>query len=161
MTTDETDSTSRRPISQEAECCQCDVFRDGFLRCHDLLRQVYGCWSVAQPMSREMISNEVEGINCSGAGHGPPQMSTEPVCHCGLAIDQHDGYEGHSPVEMVEHIITVESGNMASDPEYQAFVEGQRKYCQCSDKYAPCDGVLAGGMCDDVQDDIDDDWFDA
>lgn len=50
-----------------------------------------------------------------------------------------------------------ESGDMESDPEYQAFVEGQRKYCRCSDRYAPCEGVLAGGMCDNMQDASDDD----
>ena len=44
--------------------------------------------------------------------------------------------------------------DLTRDPEYWRFVEGQRKYCRCS-RNAPCDGVLAGGMCDDVQDDED------
>lgn len=56
-------------------------------------------------------------------------------------------------VEYLEHLAAVESGDMASDPEYQAFVEGQLKHCRCASRYAPCDGVLAGGMCDDMQDD--------
>lgn len=33
-------------------------------------------------------------------------------------------------------------------PDYQAFVEDVAKYCRCS--HGPCDGVLAGGMCDEL-----------
>ena len=54
-------------------------------------------------------------------------------------------------VDCLEHLMAVESGDMASDPEYQRFVEGQRRFCRCS-RDSPCDGVLAGGMCDDIQD---------
>lgn len=53
--------------------------------------------------------------------------------------------------------------DLLNDPEYQAFVEGQRKHCGCDDRYCPCDGVLAGGMCDDIHDDShfdEDDDFD-
>lgn len=28
--------------------------------------------------------------------------------------------------------------------------------CNCTDRIAPCDGVLAGGMCDNIQDDPED-----
>jgi hypothetical protein len=56
-------------------------------------------------------------------------------------------------VAALEHLDAVESGDMTNDPGYLEFVEGQRKYCKCSSIYAPCDGVLAGGMCDDIQDD--------
>jgi hypothetical protein len=38
------------------------------------------------------------------------------------------------------------------DPEYQAFAESMLPHCRCKQN-APCDGVLAGGLCDDVQDD--------
>ena len=44
--------------------------------------------------------------------------------------------------------------DLTRDPEYLRFVEGQRKHCRCS-RNSPCDGVLAGGMCDDFQDDED------
>lgn len=34
-------------------------------------------------------------------------------------------------------------------PEYQAFVEEMAKHCQCLPPHrCPCDGVLAGGICD-------------
>ena len=48
------------------------------------------------------------------------------------------------------------AGDITSDPEYQAFVEEQAKYCRCSHD-SPCAGVLAGGMCDDIQLDEDED----
>ena len=37
------------------------------------------------------------------------------------------------------------------DPEYQKFVEEMAKVCKCtplSDR--PCDGLLAGGLCDEM-----------
>ena len=50
--------------------------------------------------------------------------------------------------------------DMSTDPEYQRFVESQVKHCRCS-RNRPCDGVLAGGPCDDIQHDYEDDlWFD-
>lgn len=49
-------------------------------------------------------------------------------------------------------------GDQQSDTEYQAFVEGQREHCHCSDRYSPCDGVLAGGMCDGIKDEEDEFW---
>lgn len=33
--------------------------------------------------------------------------------------------------------------------EYQKFVEDMVQFCECESMYArPCDGVLAGGLCD-------------
>lgn len=43
-------------------------------------------------------------------------------------------------------------------PEYAVFVESMIPFCHCVG-HRPCDGVLAGGMCDDIQDDIDEDDF--
>jgi hypothetical protein len=36
------------------------------------------------------------------------------------------------------------------DPSYWRFVREQRKHCRCCTQCgtSPCDGVLAGGMCD-------------
>jgi hypothetical protein len=37
-----------------------------------------------------------------------------------------------------------------------------RKHCNCDERFSPCDGVMSGGLCDDLHDDEDDDWmFDA
>lgn len=36
--------------------------------------------------------------------------------------------------------------------QYEAFVESMLAFCHCSG-CRPCDGVLAGGMCDNIQDD--------
>lgn len=40
--------------------------------------------------------------------------------------------------------------------EYAKFVESMLPHCHCA-KNQPCDGVLAGGVCDDIQDDQRDD----
>jgi len=45
-----------------------------------------------------------------------------------------------------------EAPDMPDDPEYQAWVESMAKHCRCSND-CPCAGVLAGGLCDDLQDD--------
>jgi len=46
--------------------------------------------------------------------------------------------------------------DMTDDPEYQAWVESMAQHCRCKDD-RPCAGVLAGGLCDDLQDDARDD----
>jgi hypothetical protein len=47
----------------------------------------------------------------------------------------------------------------ATDPfeseEYQRFVESMAPECHCRSGNCPCDGVLAGGVCDNIQDDPD------
>ena len=35
-----------------------------------------------------------------------------------------------------------------AERDYAAFVESIVPFCHCADKFKPCDGVLAGGMCD-------------
>lgn len=49
----------------------------------------------------------------------------------------------------------------ATDPfetaEYQKFVESMVPHCRCRESNRPCDGVLAGGLCDDVQDQTEED----
>jgi hypothetical protein len=62
-------------------------------------------------------------------------------------------------VAALEHLEACESGDITSDPEYHKFVEGQMKYCHCSVRYAPCEGVLAGGRCDNMQDEENDRCF--
>lgn len=52
------------------------------------------------------------------------------------------------------------SGDMTDDPEYQAWVESMAKHCRCAHD-CPCAGVLAGGLCDDIQDDERDSIFDT
>ena len=44
-----------------------------------------------------------------------------------------------------------EAPEMADDPEYQAWVETMARHCRCSHD-CPCAGVLAGGLCDGLQD---------
>lgn len=45
--------------------------------------------------------------------------------------------------------------DMADDPEYQAWVESMAKHCRCRSSDVPCDGVLAGGLCDEIDDSAD------
>lgn len=44
--------------------------------------------------------------------------------------------------------LIAEDTDIADDPEYQQFVQEQAKHCRCS--HGPCDGVLAGGPCDEM-----------
>ena len=42
------------------------------------------------------------------------------------------------------------------DPKYQEWLEEMAKHCPCTPAYnRPCEGVCAGGLCDDEQ------WDDA
>lgn len=46
---------------------------------------------------------------------------------------------------------------LTATEEEQAFFETMAQFCKCRSGDCPCDGVLAGGICDDVQDrDVDD-----
>jgi hypothetical protein len=41
--------------------------------------------------------------------------------------------------------------NATDDAAYQAFVEEMAKHCRCAPPHPnPCDGVLAGGLCDEL-----------
>jgi hypothetical protein len=40
--------------------------------------------------------------------------------------------------------------------EYQKFVATMVQHCNCASRYRPCDGVLAGGVCDNMQDEPED-----
>ena len=35
-----------------------------------------------------------------------------------------------------------------NDPSYQRFVEDMARECHCREDDRPCDGLLAGGLCD-------------
>lgn len=43
------------------------------------------------------------------------------------------------------------SADPTCDVAYQSFVESMVKHCHCRANNCPCDGVLAGGPCDMVQ----------
>ena len=47
--------------------------------------------------------------------------------------------------------------DMTDDPAYHAWIESMAKHCRCSHN-CPCDGVLAGGPCDDIQEHDNDDY---
>lgn len=38
-----------------------------------------------------------------------------------------------------------------NDDGYDKFVEEMSQHCRCCDSNRPCDGVLAGGICDNIQ----------
>ncbi len=46
--------------------------------------------------------------------------------------------------------------DMTEDPAYHAWAESMAVHCRCSHN-CPCDGVLAGGPCDNIQEHDDDD----
>jgi hypothetical protein len=53
---------------------------------------------------------------------------------------------------------------MKTDPyesaEYQRFVESMVEHCHCHEGNRPCDGVLAGGLCDGIKGPGEDDYED-
>jgi len=72
------------------------------------------------------------------------------------------------PVEKIFSDIAQESvppqRDITEDEEYQKFVESMVPYCHCSAQHRPCDGVLAGGLCDGITDDgprDDEQWDDC
>lgn len=42
--------------------------------------------------------------------------------------------------------------------EYHKFVESRVPHCHCRERDRPCDGVLAGGMCDNIQDSLEEEF---
>lgn len=50
---------------------------------------------------------------------------------------------------------------MTEDPyesqEYEKFVQGMARHCHCKESNRPCDGILAGGVCDGITEDEEDD----
>lgn len=38
------------------------------------------------------------------------------------------------------------------------WIEEAAKHCRCADLWKPCEGVLAGGVCDELEDDREDEW---
>lgn len=46
---------------------------------------------------------------------------------------------------------------MGLDSERQQFIESMVPHCHCDEHLRPCDGVLAGGMCDDMHERPEDD----
>jgi len=43
--------------------------------------------------------------------------------------------------------------------EYARFVDSMVRFCKCAERHRPCDGVLAGGMCDRIKDDRDEEEY--
>jgi len=64
--------------------------------------------------------------------------------------------QGQSPALRCDALVQLPVLDMTDDPEYHAWVEGMAQHCRCSND-RPCAGVLAGGLCDDLQDDPRDD----
>lgn len=67
-----------------------------------------------------------------------------------------DGQPLHpDTVRLLQAAVDVECGKNPDDrldpystPEYQAFVASMVPHCHCRESLRPCDGVLAGGICD-------------
>jgi len=51
---------------------------------------------------------------------------------------------------------TTEPEEFMNSSEYQEFVAQVSKHCRCAN--GPCDGVLAGGMCDEIGEDDEPEW---
>lgn len=70
-----------------------------------------------------------------------------------------DDLPQHTPEELLAMLAAQwnQRFDQTADPyqteEYQKFVESMIPLCHCAEKHRPCDGVLAGGVCDGIQDD--------
>lgn len=67
--------------------------------------------------------------------------------------------ESHPQSETQQASFAAPSGSaLAVDPyateEYQRFVAEAAQHCQCRANNCPCDGVLAGGPCDMLQEEL-------
>jgi len=69
-----------------------------------------------------------------------------------------NGYASACPIEQIfqEVAMMTPAPPKDEDPyqseEYQRFVESMAEHCHCTPgHHRPCDGVLAGGICDDMQ----------
>lgn len=52
------------------------------------------------------------------------------------------------------------SEEIFNSESYQKFIDSMVSYCRCRAQDRPCDGVLAGGICDNIQDDPDGEEYD-
>lgn len=48
-----------------------------------------------------------------------------------------------------------------NDVAYQEFVESMVPHCHCDERFRPCDGILAGGVCDQIKDERDEPPYDS
>lgn len=72
---------------------------------------------------------------------------TDPIEQIFLEVAQETAINLQSPRDITE------------DESYQLFIESMIPFCHCSSQYCPCDGVLAGGLCDGIVDDERDDYI--
>lgn len=49
-------------------------------------------------------------------------------------------------------IFGFERKELTTSEEYENFIQSMVAHCRCRTRDCPCDGVLAGGICDDIQD---------
>ena len=73
------------------------------------------------------------------------------------ALPPVNGYAAGCPIEQIfrEVALMRPAPPKDEDPyqseEYQKFVESMVEHCHCTPgQHRPCDGVLAGGLCDDM-----------
>lgn len=52
-----------------------------------------------------------------------------------------------------EAVFALYQASHFASADYAAFAEEQAKHCRCAPGERPCDGVLAGGICDELGDD--------
>jgi hypothetical protein len=83
-----------------------------------------------------------------GKGSWPHGVSTD---HIYIPSDYEKALEAR--LEALEEIVSGLKSQQETDPyqspEYAAFVESMVQYCHCEPfDLRPCDGVLAGGLCD-------------
>jgi hypothetical protein len=70
-------------------------------------------------------------------------------CHADVLLDLANGTKAQEDDLVMELAVPVVPAE--DDPNYQKFVEEMAQHCHCTEQNRPCDGVLAGGPCDNVQ----------
>lgn len=65
---------------------------------------------------------------------------------------------GHDLVvsaKMLDHVFEGIDATREDDAGYQEYLNEASKACRCGGQWRPCEGVLAGGLCDQLQDEAD------
>lgn len=71
------------------------------------------------------------------------------------AVREHAADVANIAMKIEECFGPQETADPTEDEDYAKFVESMVPYCHCTGQARPCDGVLAGGVCDEIHDDRD------
>lgn len=106
----------------------------------------------AQELMRVVTAHRMSGMWTSGGmSLGDPGYEVRK-----LALDYGLPEDTGLDLRTGEFISKAMPENPFDSVEYEQFVASMVPHCHCSARYRPCDGVLAGGICDGMSDEPND-----